>query len=147
MLTYRMLLCFIILKSYKQRNISHLITKNYSFLCTIFAGMYPSICWEKDGATGEAMYYNLHEVELVGVKICDDNSTRAAKIRLDSDVSSILDHRRMVRWLRQPTPYSSLHAPLPRLSSWTLWCKCVMLLSLRNNLYQMQNKLTTTIRT
>jgi len=98
-------------------SISHLIAKYYPALTTILARMDPSICWEKDGTISETVNHNLHQVELLVMKTADDNSPRAAKIRLDCEVSGIFNKRWMVRWLGQPTPDSSLCTLLPSLSS------------------------------
>jgi len=81
--------------------------------------MDPSICWEKDRAISETVNHNLHQMILLVTKTRDDNSPRAAEIRLNCEVSSIFNNRWMVRWLGQPTPDSSLYTPLPGLSSWT----------------------------
>ena len=58
--------------------------------------MNPGVSWEENGSSAEAMNDDLQEVELLGMKVGDENSAGAAKVAWHSELSRVFHNVRNV---------------------------------------------------
>ena len=90
-------------------NNAHLISEDNSAIRIIFARMNPRICREENGACIKTMNYNLHQVELLAMKIGNKHCPRIPEIEGNSEISCVFNNMLIIWWLWYPAPHRSLY--------------------------------------